>query len=113
MITKEQARQIYNYYSQIEDSEKLIANLKKAIEAEKDNPKFPDIIRDNSYHPHGSICIQIPFFDNTTGMFTKERGSMVYNICYPSAIKVLKNHIKQLKRQLNELQKQSTCNNEK
>ena len=104
MITKEQAREIYNYYSQIEKSEQLIADLKKAIEKDKENPNFPDIIRDNSYHPHGSICIEVPFFDNLTGCFNKERGSMIYNICYSQAIRVLKAHVKQLKRELAALQ---------
>lgn len=104
MITKEQAREIYNYYSQIETSEKLIADLKRAIEKEKENPRFQDIIRDNSYHPHGSICLNVPYFDNQTGMFTKEKGSMVFNIGYSQAIRVLKAHVKQLKRELAELQ---------
>ena len=103
-ITKEQAREIYNYYSQIERSEQLIANLKRAIEKEKENPRFPEIIRDSSYHPHGSICIDVPYFDNMTGMFTKEKGSMIYNINYSQAIRVLKAHIKQLKRELAALQ---------
>lgn len=104
MITKEQAREIYNHYSQIEQSEKLIAALKRAIEKEKENPRFPDIIRDNTYNPHGSICINVPYFDNLTGEFTKEKGSMVYNISYPQAVRVLKAHVKQLKRELAALQ---------
>ena len=104
MITKEQALEIYNYYSQIEKSEQLIADLKKAIEKEKENPRFPDILRDNTYHPHGSICLEVPYFDNDTGVFTKERGSMIYNISYLQAMTVLKAHVKQLKRELSELQ---------
>lgn len=104
LITKEQAREIYNYYSQIEKSEKLIADLKRAIEKEKENPRFPDIIRDNSYHPHGSICLDVPYFDNVSGVFSKEKGSMVYNISYSQAIRVLKAHVKQLKRELAALQ---------
>ena len=104
MITKEQAREIYNYYSQIETSEKLIADLKRAVEKEKENPNFPDVIRDNSYHPHGSICINVPYFDQDKGVFSKERGSMIYNIGYSQAIRVLKAHVKQLKRELAALQ---------
>ena len=104
IVTKEQAREIYNYYSQIEKSEKLIADLKRAIEKEKETPDFTDIIRDNTYHPHGSICLDVPYFDNLTGEFTKEKGSMIYNISYPSAIRVLKAHVKQLKRELAALQ---------
>ena len=103
-VTKEQAREIYNYYSQIEKSEKLIADLKRAIESEKENPRFPDIIRDNSYHPHGSICIDVPYFDNLKGEFTKEKGSLIYNISYSQALRVLKAHVKQLKRELAALQ---------
>ena len=104
IVTKEQAREIYNYYSQIEQSAKLIADIKKAIEKEKANPKFPEIIRDNQYHPHGSICIEVPYFDNTTGVFSKEKGSRIYKISYSQAIRVLKAHIKQLKRELAALQ---------
>ena len=104
IITKEQAREIYNYYSQIETSEKLIADLKRVINKEKETPRFLDIIRDNSYHPHGSICIEVPYFDNLKGEFTREKGSMVYNISYPQAVRVLKAHVKQLKRELAALQ---------
>ena len=102
MITKEQAREIYNHYAQIEECEKLIADLKGMMEKEKG--KSPDILRDNSYHPHGSITLNIPYFE--AGSFNKERGSRVYNISYPSAIRVLKNHVKQLKRELKTLQEQ-------
>ena len=104
IVTKEQAREIYNYYSQIEKSERLIADLKRAIEKEKENPRFPDIIRDDTYHPHGSICLEVPYFDNMTGEFTKERGSMIFNISYSQAVRVLKAHVKQLKRELAALQ---------
>ena len=52
----------------------------------------------------GSICLNVPFFDNQTGMFTKEKGSMVFNIGYSQAIRVLKAHVKQLKRELAALQ---------
>lgn len=100
MITKETAREIYNHYSQIETVEKLISDMKKMMEKEKGTS--PDILRDNSYHPHGSIQMHIPYFE--AGSFNTERGSRVYNISYPSAIRVLKNHIKQLKRELNKLQ---------
>lgn len=103
-ITKEQAREIYNHYSQIEACEGLIADLKKAIEIEKG--AAPDILRDPNYHPHGSITINIPYFDNTSSMFQKEKGSRVYNISYTSAVRVLKNHLKHLKRELAELQKE-------
>ena len=101
MISKEQAREIYNHYSQIEAAETLIGELKNAM------AKIPirsddDIIRDNNYHPHGSIVIEVPYFE--AGRFTESKGSRVYNISYPSAIRVLKNHVKQLKRELKQLQ---------
>lgn len=99
-VTKEQARDIYNLYSQIEDTETLIRELKKQMEKEKGTPD--ELLRDNDYHPHGSITINVPYFKS--GSFDKSRGSIVYNISYPSAIKVLKNHIKQLKRELNSIQ---------
>lgn len=102
MITKEQAREIYNHYSQIEECNKLIDDLKKVMSL--DDMRNPDILRDNSYHAHGSICIEVPYFE--AGRFDKSKGSRVYNISYPSALRVLKNHVKQLKRELAELQKQ-------
>lgn len=101
MITKEQAREIYNHFSQIETVEKLIEELKKAMERGKGNT--PQILyRDPNYHPHGSITINVPYFE--AGKFVESKGSTVYNISYPSAIRVLKNHVKQLKRELKELQ---------
>lgn len=100
MITKETAREIYNHYSQIEAVEKLISDMKEMMEKERGTS--PNILRDNSYHPHGSIVLEVPYFEG--GSFNKERGSRVFNISYPSAIRVLKNHVKQLKRELNKLQ---------
>lgn len=105
MITKEQAREIYNHYSQIDTCEKLINDLKTAIERdkEKDPPKI--LYRDPNYHPNGSIVIEVPYFDNQSGCFMKDKGSRIYNISYPSAIRVLMNHVKHLKSELSELQK--------
>lgn len=100
-ITKEQAREIYNHYSQIETCENLIKDLKLAIEKEKGTS--PDILRDPNYHPHGSITISVPYFE--AGSFDKERGAKVYNIGYASAVRILKNHVKHLKRELADLQK--------
>lgn len=103
-ITKEQAREIYNYYSQIELCEKLVADLKTAIERDKQKAPPQILYRDPNYHPHGSICIEVPYSDNITGAFSREKGSRVYNIGYPSALRVIKNHIKRLKRELAALQ---------
>lgn len=96
-ITKELARQIYNRYAQIEDAEKLIANLEEFVQQSLDQkPK----LMEQRYHPFGEIELQVPTFHE--GKFN---GSYrIVGIGYPSAIKVLKNHIKHLKRELKELQ---------
>jgi len=99
MITKETARDIYNIFAQIETTEKMISELEQAVEQE--DKKVPDIIRDREYHSHGSIVIEIPYFE--AGQFVKERGSRVYNISYRSALRILKNHKKQLKKELKEI----------
>lgn len=98
MITKERARQIYNRYSQIEDAEELLAKLKdfthKVIEGDN-KPK----LMDDRYHPYGTIELHVPTFQE--GKFN---GSYrIVGISYPSAIRVLKNHVKQLKRELAEI----------
>lgn len=96
-ITKELARQIYNRYAQIEDAEQLITKLEEFVQHSLDNkPK----LMDQRYHPFGEIELHVPTFQEA-----KFDGSYrIVGIGYPSAIKVLKNHIKQLKRELKELQ---------
>lgn len=96
-ITKELARQIYNRYAQIEDAEKLIAKLEEFVQQSLDQkPK----LMDQRYHPFGEIELQVPTFKE--GKF--DGSYRIVGIGYPSAIKVLKNHIKHLKRELKELQ---------
>ena len=99
MITKERARQIYNRYSQIEDAEKLLEELKGFTHEVlvKNKPK----LLDPRYHPYGTIELHVPTFQS--GRF--EGSYKIVGISYPSAIRVLKNHIKQLKRELAEIDK--------
>ena len=98
MITKERARQIYNRYSQIEDAEELLAKLKDfthEVIVGNNKPK----LMDSRYHPFGTIELHVPTFQE--GQF---HGSYrIVGISYPSAMRVLKNHVKQLKRELAEI----------
>lgn len=97
-ITKELARQIYNRYSQIEQAEELIEKLKDFTHQVLVNEK-PKLM-DNRYHPYGTIELHVPTFQE--GRFN---GSYrIVGISYPSAMRVLKNHVKQLKRELMELE---------
>lgn len=99
-ITKEKARSIYNRYSQIEDAEELIKELTGFVNEELTKAK--PSLTDQRYHPYGTIELRVPTFES--GNF---KGSYrVLGISYSSAIKVLKNHVKQLKRELVELQKE-------
>lgn len=94
MITKEQCRDLFNYYAQIERSESLINDLKKIVE--KCDGQVPDVF-DKNYTTYGSIQLVVPFFKN--GEFSSENaGQTVYNINYKDAILVLKNHVKSLKK---------------
>lgn len=101
MITKEDARRLYNYYSQIETTEKLLSDLEKFIQSQGEN--VPDVIPE-SYHSHGSIEIHIPYFKK--GEFSS--SATVYNISYPAAKRVLKNHIRELKKKVKDLNAQLT-----
>lgn len=96
-VSKEQAMQIYNRYNQIELTKNLIKDLSEMMN--KVSVKKPDII-DNRYHPYGTIELRVPEFEK--GEF--RGGYRIYGISYPSALKVLKNHIKQLQRELKEIQ---------
>lgn len=96
MITKEDARKLYNYYAQIEDVEKILISLDDFIKTQGD--KVPDVIPE-TYRPHGSIEINIPYFEK--GDFPK--SVRVFNISYPAARRVLKNHLRELKKKVKEL----------
>ena len=56
-IDKERARKIYNYYSQIETTEKIIADLEEFIR--KYNEGEPPAVMDENYSPYGSIIFQV------------------------------------------------------
>lgn len=98
-ITKEKARSIYCRYSQIEDAEELIKKLSGFVNKELERAK--PSLTDQRYHPFGTIELHVPSFKE--GQF--EGSYRIVGISYSSALRVLKNHVKQLKRELVELQK--------
>lgn len=51
-ITKEDCRQLYNLYAQVETSESIIKDLEEFVKSQGE--KVPDIIP-KSYQTHGSI----------------------------------------------------------
>lgn len=97
MISKEDARLLYNLHAQIETTQTIISDLEEFVQ--KQGEDVPDII-DKDYNTYGSISIEIPYFEG--GKFTK-RGARVYNISYNAALRVLKNHIRNLKKQVKAL----------
>lgn len=97
MITKEDCRRLYNYYAQVETTEKIIEDLEKFVKSQDD--KIPDVIPE-SYAVHGSIELCIPTFKE--GQF-QTGSARIYNISYPAALRVLKNHIKDLKKKIKKM----------
>lgn len=97
MITKEDCKKLYNYYSQIETTESIISDLETFIK--ECEGKVPDII-DENYKNYGSIEICIPYFEN--GRF-KKGGARVFNIHYDAAILVLRDHVDRLRKNAKEL----------
>lgn len=97
MITKEDCKQLYNYYSQIETTESIISDLEKFVKELEG--KVPDII-DENYSTFGSIEICIPYFEN--GRF-KKGGARVFNIRYDAALLVLQDHVDNLRKKAEEL----------
>jgi 5-methylcytosine-specific restriction endonuclease McrBC regulatory subunit McrC len=105
MITKENAMQIYNLYSQIEKSNEIINVLKQCKDRyEKDNEGV-DIIR-NTWGNHQSIELHVPhrFLDPNESSYN---GARIYQISVPDAILVLENHIVRLSKALEEEQKKA------
>lgn len=106
MITKENARQIYNLYSQIEKSNEIIEILKKCKDRYEKNNEGIDIIRDG-WGNYQSIQLAIP--DN---FFRAEEdrhcnGARIYQISIPDAILVLENHVVRLAKALEMEQKKA------
>ena len=94
MITKDDCRKLYNYYAQVETTEKLIEDLEKF--AQKQDENIPDVIPEN-YTPYGSIELCVPTFKE--GKF-QTGSATVYNISYHAALRVLRNHLKELKKKI-------------
>lgn len=99
MITKEDCRKLYNYYSQIETTESIISDLDKFIK--ECGGKVPDII-DEDYKNYGSIEICIPYFES--GKF-KKGGARVFHIHYDAALLVLQDHVDKLRKKVESLSK--------
>lgn len=94
MITKEDCRQLFNYYSQVETTEKLIEDLENFVKSQ--DAKIPDVIPE-SYASHGSIELCVPYFKE--GQF-QTGSARIYNISYHAALRVLRNHIEELKKKI-------------
>jgi hypothetical protein len=105
MITKENARQIYNLYSQIEKSNELIEILKKCKDRYEKNNEGIDIIR-NDWGSYQSIELAIP--DNFLRAEDRHcNGARIYHISIPDAILVLENHVIRLAKALEMEQKKA------
>lgn len=94
MITKEDCRQLFNYYSQVETTEKLIEDLENFVKSQDEN--IPDVIPE-SYASYGSIELYVPHFKE--GKF-QTGSATIYNISYHAALRVLRNHIEELKKKI-------------
>lgn len=103
MISKEDARLIYNLHAQIESTEEIISKLHEFVKEQDAN--IPDII-DDKYNYNGSITINIPYFD--ARKFDTSRGVRVFNISYHAALRVLENHLESLKEQIYALSERVT-----
>lgn len=96
-ITKEDCRQLYNLHAQVETTEGIIKDLEGFVKSQGES--VPDIIP-KSYQTQGSIEISIPYFES--GKFTN-KGARVYHISYPAALRVLKNHVRHLKKEIKQM----------
>lgn len=96
-ITKEDCRLLYNLYAQVETTESIIKDLEEFVKSQGE--RVPDIIP-KSYQTHGSIEIHIPYFEG--GKFANN-GARIYHISYPAALRVLKNHVRNLKKEIKQM----------
>ena len=74
MISKEDARLLYNLHSQIETTQTIITDLEEFVKEQGE--KVPDII-DKDYNTFGSISIDIPYFEGCllyTSPSPRDRG---------------------------------------
>ena len=106
MITKEDARQIYNLYSQIEKSNEIIELLKKFKDRYEKNNEGIDIIR-NGWGDYQSIELAIPHNFFRTEEDRHCNGARIYQISIPDAILVLENHVVRLAKVLEMEQKKA------
>lgn len=99
MVTKENARQIFNLYSQIESTEKVICILKECQEiVVKENTP---LITEN-WRSGESITLEIPqSMLNKTNNYT---GVKIYQVSARDAVIVLESHLKRLKEALEQEQ---------
>ena len=94
-ISKEKAARIYNLYSQIDTTQTLIEDLERFIK--ECNEHSPRLIPEGTYDHFGSIEISVPYWEE--GRF-KVGSARVCKIKYPAALKVLKSHIRSIKKEL-------------
>lgn len=105
MVTKENARQIYNLYSQIEKCNEIINVLKKCQDQYEKNNEGVDIISDQ-WGRGQTIELGIPerFLHKEASSYS---GTRIYQISVPDAILVLENHIIRLGKALEEEQRKA------
>ena len=98
MITKERARQIYNLYSQLEESNKIVNILRQCQEEYEKNNGGIDIIQDQ-WGNFKSIELAVPerFFNPKGDSFSSAR---IFQISVSDAILVLESHIQRLEKSL-------------
>ena len=98
MITKKRAQQIYNLYSQLETSNKLLNTLRQCKDEYEKNSEGIDIIRDQ-WGQFQSIELAVPerFLNPNGSSFS---GARIFQISVPDAILVLESHIQRLEKSL-------------
>ena len=105
MITKENAMQIYNLYSQIEKCNEIINILSECKDRYEKDFNGVDIIP-NDWRGHQSIELAVPekFLHPEASSFS---GSRIYHISVPDAILVLENQVVRLTKSLEKEQEKA------